>query len=153
MLEHIDYGMQTIEEIESELSRLVDKGVLEPEDLAEIDRKEILEILNSPAINYARQNKYYREVEFAMQVKASDIIDTKVDDEVFVQGAIDLLVAGEEVWIVDFKKTDERTDILVDRYKTQLKLYSLAVEKAIGRKPDKAMLLIIGRNEQIEIKL
>lgn len=153
ILEHIDYGMQTIEEIESELSRLVDKGVLEPEDLAEIDRKEILEILNSPAINYARQNKYYREVEFAMQVKASDIIDTKVDDEVLVQGAIDLLVAGEEVWIVDFKKTDERTDILVDRYKTQLKLYSLAVEKAIGRKPDKAMLLIIGRNEQIEIKL
>ena len=41
--------------------------------------------------------------------------------------------------------------MLVQRYKKQLQIYSLAVEKALGRKVDKAMLFIIGVGKVIEI--
>ena len=57
------------------------------------------------------------------------------------------------MWIVDYKKTDEPTAVLKERYKKQLQLYGKAVQNGIGRKVDKAMLLVIGRSEVINIDI
>ena len=151
MLENIDLSATTQEKALAELAKMVEKGILTAEDVQDINVDEILSILNHPIMDIARKNKCYREQEFSLSVKACEVMDCDLEDEIFVQGAIDLLIVGEQVIVVDYKKSNEPEEMLVQRYKKQLQIYSLAVEKALGRKVDKAMLFIIGVGKVIEI--
>lgn len=151
VLENIDLSATTQEKALAELAKMVEKGILTAEDVQDINVDEILSILNHPIMDIARKNKCYREQEFSLSVKACEVMDCDLEDEIFVQGAIDLLIVGEQVIVVDYKKSNEPEEMLVQRYKKQLQIYSLAVEKALGRKVDKAMLFIIGVGKVIEI--
>ncbi len=153
VLENIDLNANTFDAVMLQLDSMVKKGIITKEDMEEIDAHEITSIMNTEVMQYARDNKCYREQEFTFYEKACEIMDTDVSDKVLVQGAIDLLIVGKEVWIVDYKKTDEPTAVLKERYKKQLQLYSKAVQNGIGRKVDKAMLLVIGRSEVINIDI
>lgn len=153
VLENIDFNSNTLDKVNSEINRLVSCGILTEQDVQSIDSNEILSILNSKVFDYARKSKCYREQEFTLYTKACDVLDTDVEDKVLVQGTIDLLIVGEEVWIVDYKKSDESDLVLLERYKMQLKLYSIAVQKGIGRKVDKAMLFVIGSGKVIELQV
>ncbi len=151
VLENIDLSATTHEKAAAEIAKMVEKGILTAEDVQEINVDEILSILNHPIMDIARKNKCYREQEFSLSIKACEVMDCDLEDEIFVQGAIDLLIVGEQVIVVDYKKSNESDEVLVQRYKKQLQIYSLAVEKALGRKVDKAMLFIIGTGKVIEI--
>ena len=153
ILENIDFNAKTYDSVVAELERMVRDNIIAAQDLSEIDVQEIVSIMNTSVMEYARANKCYREQPFTLYVNANEVMDTEIKDKVFVEGAIDLLIVGEEVWIVDYKKSDEPSAILKERYKKQLELYSTAVQKAIGRKVNKAMLLVIGRSEVIDINI
>lgn len=151
VLENIDFNASTKGQIVNEIDKMIEKGIISCEEAQEIKVEEILSILKHPIMDIARKSKCYREQEFALSVKACDVMDCDVKDEIFVQGVIDLLIVGEQVIVVDYKKSNEAEKILVERYKKQLQIYSLAVEKALGKKVDKALLFIIGANKAIEI--
>lgn len=151
VLENIDLNATTKEQVEQQLGIMVNKNIVTAEDLQQINIAEIVEIMNSEVMQFARVNKCYREKEFTMKLSVKDILGGTSDDKVLVQGIIDLLIVGEQVWVVDYKKTDESTKVLRERYKTQLEVYVKAVENAIARKVDRAMLLVIGRCEIIDI--
>ena len=74
------------------------------------------------------------------------------DDEVLVQGVIDLFFIDENdrVVLVDYK-TDrvETKEELVERYKIQLNIYKDAVEKSLNRKVDKVCIYSTKLNEMI----
>ncbi|MDE6565932.1 MAG: PD-(D/E)XK nuclease family protein, partial [Clostridia bacterium] len=150
VLENINFNAKTCLQIESELKRLLDNGILLAEELKEIDINDIVAIMNTPVMEYARQNRCYREQEFTLYINANEVLDTSVQDKIYVHGIIDLLIVGEQVWIVDYKKSDESTQVLKERYQKQLELYAKAVQNGIERKVDKAMLFVIGRNEVID---
>lgn len=151
VLEHIDLFAKSAEQVDFELGKMVAKGIIFEQDLENIDKNEIVAIMNSPVMEYARQNKAYREIDFTLTEKMSEVFGGNCEDKIIIQGVIDLLIVGEQVWVVDYKKSDEKREVLEERYKTQLEIYCRAVEKAIKRKVDKAILLVIGRCEVIEI--
>ncbi len=153
VLENIDFSAKTCAQVQSELKRLVNNGVLLEEELIEIDIPEIVAIMNNPVIEYAEKNRFYREQEFTLYVNANEVMDTTIEDKIFLHGAIDLLIVGEQVWIADYKKTDESAQVLKERYKKQIELYAKAVQKCLGRKVDRAVLIVIGRNEIVDIEL
>lgn len=151
ILEHIDYSATTLFAVSAELERMVSSGILEREQLELVDRAEILKILNSDIIKLARVTPHKREQEFTLAVKASEFFDCDTDDEIIVQGAIDLIIMGKELIIVDFKKSNKSAIDLKKAYSLQLKLYARAAREALGRPVDKMLLYSISTGEIIEI--
>lgn len=151
ILEHIDYSATTLSAVSAELERMVSSGILERDQLELVDRAEILKILNSDIIKLARVTPHKREQEFTLAVKASEFFDCDTDDEIIVQGAIDLIIMGKELIIVDFKKSNKSAIDLKKAYSLQLKLYARAAREALGRPVDKMLLYSISTGEIIEI--
>ncbi len=150
ILEHIAYDITTLEQVKAELERMNKEGILTEEELSEINPEEIYRVVTSSLIVYASNNKHYREREFMLCTRASEVMDTTVNDNILVQGAVDLIIDGDELIVVDFKKSNQKATVLKERYKKQLELYSLAVSEALGRKVDKTVIYVIGRDEIIE---
>lgn len=151
ILEHIDYSATTLSAVSAELERMVSSGILEREQLELVDRAEILKILNSDIIKLARVTPHRREQEFTLAVKASEFFDCDTDDEIIVQGAIDLIIMGKELIIVDFKKSYKSAIDLKKAYALQLKLYARAAREALGRPVSRMLLYSISTGEIIEI--
>lgn len=151
ILEHIDYSATTLSAVSAELERMVSSGILEREQLELVDRAEILKILNSDIIKLARVTPHRREQEFTLAVKASEFFDCDTDDEIIVQGAIDLIIMGKELIIVDFKKSNKSALDLKKAYSLQLKLYARAAREALGRPVSRMLLYSISTGEIIEI--
>ena len=64
-------------------------------------------------------------------IEAREILDTDSTEQVLVQGVLDcLFVKGNEAVIVDYKTDRVKTESeLIERYKTQLDMYSLAIKQ------------------------
>lgn len=150
ILEHIDYAVESVDDVSAQLIIMAQQGVITEDSLKTIKAEEIYRVVTSPIIRLAMQGKYYREQEFMLCVKASEVLNTAVEDKILVQGAVDLIIDGEELLVVDFKKSSAPIDVIRKRYKKQLELYSLAVSEALGRPVDKAIIYVIGRDEIIE---
>ena len=98
-----------------------------------------------------------REKPFYINIPAKEIYDEELEENVLVQGIIDLYYinnAGELV-LVDFK-TDyvENRDagILIDKYKVQLDLYKRALIQALGRNVDKVYIYSTYLDKEIEVR-
>lgn len=90
--------------------------------------------------------KVFREKEFISKIKHKDIVFGGSDDDLVVQGKIDLLILGEKNYIFDYKITkinDEKK--LLEKYQKQLALYRIAVEKAINKKIDGVFVVDVNR--------
>ena len=90
-------------------------------------------------------NEVQREKTFYINIPAKEIYEQDLDEQILVQGIIDLYYISKEnkLVLVDFK-TDfvENSDknILIDKYKDQLDLYKIALEKALNRKVDEVYI-------------
>jgi ATP-dependent exoDNAse (exonuclease V) beta subunit len=77
-------------------------------------------------------------------------------DDIIIRGQIDLWFdegskAGGELIIVDYKT--DRDESASEGYALQLRLYALALERYVGRRPDKAVLYYLRSNRMVEISL
>ena len=82
-----------------------------------------------------------REKAFYISIPAKEIYHEDLEENVLVQGVIDLyyINSNNELVLVDFKTDyveDRNEQVLIDRYKVQLKLYKDALEEALQRKVD-----------------
>lgn len=76
------------------------------------------------------------------------------ENQLIVQGIVDLFAMGEKLVLIDYKYSSERNErALVERYQNQIKLYSLALEKAFGRAVDEKYLLSLKEGKLIKIDL
>ena len=87
-----------------------------------------------------------KEEPFYINIDANTIFDDAEDDEtILVQGIIDLYYIDKDgkLILVDYKTDyvpDGDVSKLEEKYKVQLELYKKALEDALGRKVDKAMI-------------
>ncbi len=123
--------------INEEYKKLIDKKIL---------LKNILKIKE-----ILKTQKPYKEKQFLMKVKLKEIEECQLEDEVLVQGVIDLFSLGENNILIDYKFTQEtnRKKIL-EKYKKQLDLYTMALEKGYKIKINKKYLLSLKNCELIE---
>ena len=153
-LERIDYGLSDVGSIEEALDKMCKDGYLTIAERREIDPSVILGCLSSELIGLARRSEHMREKQFMLCLPANMLLDTTADDNVLVQGTIDLIVFDKEggrTLLVDFKKSNSSSEALKARYARQLDLYAYAVERGMGLKVDKKLLYVLGRDEVIEM--
>jgi len=108
--------------------------------LAEVFRRSPL------AERVARASRIEREFDFVMAI-----------EDVVVHGQIDLwFEEGGELVVVDYKTDRVAAPEVAQRaseYAAQVRLYGLAVEKLVGRAPDRAFLHFLRPNRVVEVDL
>lgn len=97
----------------------------------------------------------HKEWQFGISLKASEIeaFDTDSDEDVYLQGAIDLYFekAGE-LYIVDYKTDRVKTvGELAERYSTQLDIYKKALELITGKEVKACYLYSLRLGEAVTI--
>jgi len=134
------------EEVEDEVEKLVEREFLTRDEAAVIDFDAIASFYESEmGQRMMEADRVYREVPFSLALPANEVYadwQEETDEKVFIQGVIDLIIPGEEGWIIlDYKTdqvpepvTDQVSEKLTSRYATQLSLYAEALER-IWNKP------------------
>ena len=105
-------------------------------------------------LNETKCVKLFKEQEFMMYVPQEEINAGGSPDKILIQGVIDLLSLGEKNIIIDYKLSSVKSaEKLISLYKTQLKLYKLAAEKAFNIKIDDVYLYNFNTKEMLKIIL
>lgn len=142
-LKYINFDLaKSLEGVKEELEKI--KPFVRAEYLQNIDAKLLYENL-SLIKQVVGVDSVFKEKEFIMQCTPSEIGLANEDceeNELIIQGIVDLFSVGEKVVLVDYKYTSIKDEeILIEKYRGQLGLYQKALEKALGRKVDEIYLL------------
>lgn len=116
----------------------LDKRLVEMafEKLSNIQQGSIRQLKEAPFLMYIPYNEIYK--------------DSDVTDKILVQGVIDLLIEFEDkIILIDYKLSRASSKELKERYKMQLQLYKLAIEKAYNKKVEKSLIYNIITGEII----
>ena len=140
---------------DAELRRLIDKGFISAEDGGRVRTREIERFLESGLFSeMCSAKKIYRELRFNVCLPASYFTEDEEKRsalsgrEILVQGVIDCIIEHTDgsLALYDYKtdrltreELDNRTlaeEKLRAKHKMQLCIYSMAVEKMFGQKPN-----------------
>ena len=84
----------------------------------------------------------FKEKEFLLKEKLSELVNGDFDDKILVQGIVDLFaVKDDKIVLVDFKYSSKNDEYLINKYKNQLKLYKIAIENAFEKPVTDCFLL------------
>ena len=126
--------------VDAEIEDLLDRGLLEPEEAARIDREAVVDFFNTPlGVKLRNGENVLREFKFSI------LDDTVLEGEqVLLQGVVDCaLIEPDGVTVVDFK-TDRVTPATVDkavsRYRLQVEAYAKALERIYQKKVKRIVL-------------
>ena len=135
-----------------EIARLLDSGVITREEFALLDVGGIEKAIKSDLMQEIAGKEIYREKDFIVNVPARRLFNVDSDENILIQGVIDLLaVNGQGACVIDYKYSHRSGKSLVEEYRAQLELYAYAVEKSAGIKVNKKILVNLVTGETFEI--
>ena len=155
VMECIDFDCYTVKDVQDSMDRMVQNELLTKAQSDLVDPRIILDCLNDKVISLARRYPHYREKQFMLNIPAKELVDTKVEDSVLLQGTVDLFINGREKGgeniLVDFKFSQKSDSEIKERYQKQLDLYAMAIEECMNTVVDKKIIFVLGRNREIEM--
>lgn len=145
-------------DFDGEIERLINKGFITKRQGEVLDRKKLLNLVNSPLTDrIIKSDKVYREFKFYTKILAKDALENVpenfADQKIILQGSVDLaFVENESIVIVDYK-TDRIKDVaeLKELYTQQLLLYKDAMEQCTPYKVSKCIIYSITLGEYVEV--
>ncbi len=150
-----DYDLKDIENL---IDDLVLRKIITTKEKETINPNLIWNFTKSEIWEELKQAKeYYQEEPFYINIPAKDVMDVKAEDNILVQGIIDLYYINnkDELILLDYK-TDYikqgQEDILINRHKDQLNLYKEALENALNKKVYKTYIYSTSLSKAIEVK-
>ena len=99
--------------------------------------------------------KVFKEQEFIMKNTISNLIDKNSPDKIMVQGIVDFFAVDDDgkIILIDYKYSGERnSQVLINRYKLQLKLYKNAIESGLDKEVKEIYLLNLRYNNLIKLE-
>jgi len=147
-----EYTQQKVKEL---IEQLLFKKKISSVEAENIDVTKILNFTKSNLWKEVRKAKIVeREKPFYTTIQVKDIYDSNINEEILVQGIIDLYYINEQddLILVDYK-TDyviEKKE-LIEKYSSQLELYKKALEEALQKKVSKIYIYSTCLGTQIEM--
>ena len=135
-----------IEEIKELVEKLVVKKIITQQEANVINLNKILQFTKSNIWKeITKSQTVEQEKPFYINIPAKEIYNKNVEEKILVQGIIDLYYINQkgELILVDFKTDyvpDRQEDILINKYKTQLKKKKKALEISLEKKVDKTYI-------------
>lgn len=147
------YDFTSGEPLSMQVKNMVENGILTSEDVGKINVGRIATALSSEVFKGLKFSAdIYREKAFLVGVEGKKIFGGESDEQVVLQGVIDLLIIdGKDAKIVDYKYSALDKKSLKEKYYKQLELYAYAVEKVLGLTVSKKVLLNLFTGEVCEI--
>lgn len=134
-----DYSLEAIKLL---IKDLKDREIITELEAENVNPYAVLNFTKSKIWQEMKQAKeIYKERPFYIEIPARDIYEENTDENVLVQGIIDLYYITEngKLVLVDYKTdyVEEGSEKeLIDKYKSQLELYKNALESALNRDVD-----------------
>ena len=148
------YNLEMIHDL---IENLVKKEIITEKEANNINPYKILEFTKSIIWKQLKNaKKVYKERPFFINIPAKEIYEEEIEEEILVQGIIDLYYINEndEIILVDYK-TDYvekgKESELVEKYISQLELYKKALEESLQRKVYKTYIYSVYLGKEIEI--
>lgn len=133
--EKVEYNKNKLEEL---LSDLEDRQIIRKEEGKSVDIEKVLLFTKTKIWNELKTAKeVHKEKPFYINIPAKEVYEGEIDENILVQGIIDLYYITEagEIVLVDYK-TDrvKKGQELISKYEEQLRIYKNALEKSIRQK-------------------
>lgn len=150
----IEYNKDKINELVEEMFT---KNLINEKEKEAINQYKILKFTKSSLWEEIKNAKQiYKEKPFYIEIEASSIQEGNNEDKILVQGIIDLYFVNskDEVVLVDYKTDyveNGNGQELIDKYKKQLELYRLALEKSLGKKVTRTYIYSVYLEKEIII--
>lgn len=148
-----DYTMQDIENM---IATLVEKEIITKLEADSINVNKLIQYTKSELWKDLKEAKeVHKEQPFYINIRAKDIYDNDSEDNILVQGIIDLyyISKDDKLILVDYK-TDYveqgKDKELMDKYQKQLELYQKALEQALDKKVDEKYIYSVYLNKLIK---
>jgi len=152
VMQYIDYGHD--QDIQELITKLALSGKINSIYLNKIDVSKIEQAKQAVESIMDCGAKIVREAKFVTMYPHNLLVEGSVcDKKVIVQGVIDLVIENDgDCIIVDFKTNrTHNKKALVDKYRTQLKLYSKAYELCYNKEVKRRLLYSFEMGEFIEV--
>jgi ATP-dependent helicase/nuclease subunit A len=137
-----------------ELDRLVTRQFITAEQREMIDLEQVERFTQSPCFEELfAADRYYKEERFLFPMKAKELFQGGGEEEILIRGVLDCYaVRGNTATILDYK-TDrvQSAKELIDRYRIQLELYALALERVKGLKVNRKVIYSFALGQEIEV--
>jgi ATP-dependent helicase/nuclease subunit A len=149
-----DYNL---EKLKNMVNNLVKQEIILPKEAESVNYNKILAFLRSNIWKEMQTAKVVeQEKAFYLNLKANEIYQNNAEDEILVQGIIDLyyITNNDELVLVDYKTDyveNNNEQSLKDKYNIQLEIYKKALEESLNRKVDKVYIYSTWVNKEIEI--
>ena len=147
-----NYNMSDIVDL---INKLEYQNIITNQERKSININKIKNFVDSEFAERIRNAKFIeKEKPFYTYVKAKDIYNNSSEENILVQGIIDLyfIEKNGNVVLVDYK-TDYVTNEneLIEKYKTQLELYKNALEKSLNKKIKDTFIYSVYLGKEIKI--
>lgn len=149
-----EYNLQKIKDL---IQNLQLKQIITEKEAETINLYKILEFTKSNIWDDLKTAKeIYQEKPFYINVPAKEIYEQDIEENVLVQGIIDLyyIDKDDKLVLLDYKTDyveNGKENELVKKYKKQLDLYKEALEQALNREVDKVFIYSVYLVKNIEI--
>lgn len=128
----------TIQKINNILEDLVLKNIITLNEKEAVNEYKVYNFTKSKIWEELKNASLIeREKPFYINIPVRDIYENELEDDILVQGIIDLYYINEkdELVLIDYKTDYVQNEIeLVEKYKTQLDIYKTALEEALNRR-------------------
>ncbi|MBQ2937307.1 MAG: helicase-exonuclease AddAB subunit AddA [Clostridia bacterium] len=148
-----EYDLQKIKEL---INNLELKQIITEKEADAINPYKILEFTKSNIWEQLKNAKeFYQERPFYINIPAKEIYDEQINENILVQGIIDLYYIDKEdnLVLLDYK-TDYvekgKEAELIEKYKKQLELYKEALEQALDKKVDQIYIYSVYLGKEIK---
>ena len=149
-----DYNLQKINEL---IKNLQLKQIITEKETEAINPYKILEFTKSNIWKDLQSAKeVYQEKPFYINVPAKEIYNENIEENILVQGIIDLFFIDKDdnLVLVDYKTDFVECDneaILIHKYASQLALYKQALELSLNRCVNKVLIYSVFLGKEVEM--
>ena len=147
----------TINEIKELIQNLVSSNIITEKEAESIDINTIFDFTKSSLWSELKNAKQvFKEIPFYINIPAKEIYEENIDEQILVQGVIDLYYINDngEIVLVDYKtdyvpNKDEK--ILIDKYSKQLEIYKRALKECYNKDVNKVYIYSTFLKKQIPV--
>lgn len=160
-MENVDFhGSYDAQGIEEEIEKMKEKNILSIQEANAIDRKAIILFFSSSlAERLKKAKKIEKERPFAMTMRPeelfSDIRYEGMAETILINGIIDCFFYEEDdIILIDYKNdrpTNHAENNLREKYRLQIELYKIALERATGKNVKESYIYSFGLGKSILI--
>ena len=149
-----EYDLQKIKEL---IQNLQLKQIITEKEAEAINPYKILEFTKSDIWDELKTAKeIYQEKPFYINVPAKQIYEQDIEENILVQGIIDLyyIDKDDKLVLLDYKTDyveNGKESELVEKYRKQLDLYKEALEQALNRKVDRVFIYSVYLGKSIQV--